>query len=222
LGERIGIGAISMLVCLVGGRITPSFTRNWMAKQRLKPEPAPADRFDILMLALTAITVLAWAVAGEGQLVGVSLVCAGALNFVRLSRWKGWRTFAEPLVAVLHIGYGWLAFGLVLLGASLAAPNYIPNASGIHALTAGAFGVMTLAVMTRASRGHTGQPLAADAITTAIYTLVTLGAALRVLAPFWPSEYAVLLTASALLWTSAFALFAFAYGPLLTRARAKT
>lgn len=219
LGERIGIGVVSMLVCLIGGRITPSFTRNWMAKQQLKPESAPAGRFDIIVLVLTAVAILAWVVSDEGVLAGAALVAAGVLNFFRLSRWKGWRAFAEPLVTILHVGYGWLCLGLLLLGASLLAPERIPNAAGVHALTAGAFGIMTLAVMTRASRGHTGQALSADVRTTIIYALVTTGAALRVLAPFWPAQYALPLAISALFWASSFALFAFVYGPLLTRPR---
>jgi uncharacterized protein involved in response to NO len=219
LGERMGIGVISMLLCLIGGRITPSFTRNWMAKQHLTTEPAPAGRFDIAVLIATGAALLSWAILDEGRAVGAGLIAAGVLNIVRLARWKGWRTVREPLVTILHVGYGWLALGLVLLGASRLAPNSIPTASGIHALTAGAFGVMTLAVMTRASRGHTGQPLAADASTTAVYALVVAGAALRVLAPFFPSQYVFLLEVSAVFWTGAFALFAIAYGPLLTRTR---
>jgi uncharacterized protein involved in response to NO len=217
LGERAALAVIAMLIALIGGRITPSFTRNWMAKQKLTPEPAPAGRFDIAVLLVTASGLLAWAAAPDAQAAGVLLVLAGALNLIRLSRWKGWRTTSELLVTVLHLGYGWLAVALLLLGGSILFPLWIANVAGIHALTAGAFGVMTLAVMTRASRGHTGQTLTADGATKAIYLLVNLGALIRVASPFFPYHYLYFVIVSAVLWSAAFATFAAVYGPLLSR-----
>lgn len=219
LGERIGLGVVAMLVTLIGGRITPSFTRNWMAKQAMTPEPASSGRFDIAVLFSTAAGIAAWIIAPVAIPAGAILMAAGVLNIVRLARWQGWRARAEPLVIILHVGYFWLATALVLIGASILAPSHAPSAAGIHALTAGAFGVMTLAVMTRASRGHTGRPLTADRETQIIYGLVNLGAVLRVASPFFPQHYVVLLMASALFWTCAFAAFAIVYGPLLMRAR---
>jgi uncharacterized protein involved in response to NO len=219
MGERIGLGVVAMLVALIGGRITPSFTRNWMAKQGMSPEPAAPGRFDIAVLLLTAAGILAWVVAPTSIPAGALLMAAGALNIARLARWKGWRTTAEPLVTILHVGYGWLASALLLLGASILAPALAPSPAGIHALTAGAFGVMTLAVMTRATRGHTGRALTADRETQIIYALVNLGAALRVASPFFPQHYVALLMASALFWASAFAAFTIVYAPLLLHAR---
>jgi len=219
LGERIGLGVVAMLVALIGGRITPSFTRNWMAKHAVKPEPASPGRFDLIALAVTAVALLSWIVAPQLQVAGAALTIAGALTAMRLARWQGWRTGAEPLVTILHIGYGWLALALALLGASILAPGVVPPTAGVHALTAGAFGVMTLAVMTRASLGHTGGPLTADRATQAVYLLVNLGAALRVASPFLPQHYAALLVVSGLCWGGAFVLFVAGYGPLLLRAR---
>lgn len=221
-GERLALGVIAMLVALIGGRITPSFTRNWMAKKKLTPEPASPGRFDMIALLVTAIGIASWVAAPMAPAAGAALTLAGALNLVRLARWKGWRTLAEPLVTILHLGYGWLAIALCLLGLSIVMPAIVPSAAGIHALTAGAFGVMTLAVMTRATRGHTGQPLTADRATQAIYALVTLGAALRVVSPFFAQHYVVLLIASGLVWSLAFATFAIVYGPLLLRAQRRS
>lgn len=219
LGVRIALGVGAMLIGLIGGRITPSFTRNWMAKQRLSPEPASPGRYDAGALALTGAALLAWIVAPNAAWSGAALMLAGALTLMRLARWRGWTAAREPLVLVLHAGYLWLAAGLALMGAGAAAPQMVPPTAGLHALTAGAIGVMTLAVMTRASLGHTGRPLTADAATSAIYLLVNLGALLRTAAPFFADAYAPLLTASALLWCGAFALFTAAYAPLLLRPR---
>ena len=107
----------------------------------------------------------------------------------------------------------------MLLGLAILAPTVVPTATGLHALTAGAFGVMTLAVMTRASLGHTGQPLAATPRISAIYVLANLGALVRVIAPFFLEYYAALLALSAVLWSGAFAWFVFVYAPLLLRPR---
>jgi uncharacterized protein involved in response to NO len=219
LGERIGIAVVAMLVSLIGGRIVPSFTRNWMAKQKLKPEPAPTGWFDAVVLATSALALGLWAAAPHFFATGFALALAGALHWVRLARWGGWRTGAEPLVLILHLGYAWLALGLTLMGLAIVSLGAVPAASGLHALTAGAFGVMTLAVMTRASLGHVGQPLTATCRITAIYVLVNLGALVRVISPMAPEMYTLLLAISALLWSGAFTWFVIVYAPLLLRAR---
>jgi uncharacterized protein involved in response to NO len=219
IGERIALAVAALLIALIGGRIVPSFTRNWMAKQAMTPEPAPQGRFDLAVLALTGLALLVWLIAPLTPAAGLMLTAAGLALLLRLVRWRGWRTVAEPLVSVLHLGYLWLAVGVALLGASALAPQYILPTAGIHALAAGAIGVMTLAVMTRATRGHTGRELTAPWGTQLIYLLVNLGALARVASALTPSLTVPLLAASAALWSAAFALFAIVYAPLLTRPR---
>lgn len=218
-GERLGIAVVSMLVALIGGRIVPSFTRNWMAKRRMTPEPAAPSRFDTVALATAGVALGFWVVTPTHFATGLLLTLAGALHLARLARWQGWRTHAEPLVLILHAGYLWLCLGLLLSGLAILSVGVIPAASGLHALTAGAFGVMTLAVMTRASLGHTGQPLTASPRISAIYCLVNLGAALRVASPFLPNIYTTMLAVSALAWSGAFVWFVIVYAPLLLRRR---
>lgn len=219
LGERIGLAVVAMLVTLIGGRIVPSFTRNWMAKRKLTPEPASTGPFDIATLAATGAALLLWLIWPTAWPAGGALMLAGVLNLIRLARWRGWTTAAETLVLVLHAGYLWLGVAITLIGASILAADVVPAAAGIHALTAGAFGVMTLAVMTRASLGHTGQPLAATPAISAIYALVNVGAAIRTAAPFFPDGYAALLAAAAAFWSGAFLVFVVVYAPLLLRPR---
>jgi uncharacterized protein involved in response to NO len=219
LGERIALGVVAMLVALIGGRIAPSFTRNWMAKRRMTPEPAPAGRFDLFVVAVTATALLSWIAAPLSLLSGAALMASGALAVIRLLRWRGWMTWAEPLVLVLHVGYAWLAVGLALLGAGVLFPAAIPYTAGVHALASGAFGVMTLAVMTRASLGHTGRPLTATPPIVLIYVLVNLGAAVRTASPLLPDLYHSLLIAAAILWSAAFGLFVVTFAPILLRPR---
>ncbi len=76
-------------------------------------------------------------------------------------------------------------------------------------------GTMTLAIMTRASLGHSGQALTAGTGTTMCYALVGLSAISRLSAPLVPGGTALLFGLSGLAWIGAFGLFAALYAPLL-------
>jgi len=215
LGIRLALAVAAVLIGLVGGRIVPSFTRNWLAKQGAARLPAPFGRLDGAAIAVTAGAALAWVIAPEAPATGALLLAAGLLVALRLARWRGLATLADPIVFVLHLGYAWLAAALVLLGLATLVPNLVPGSVPLHALTAGAVGTMTLAVMTRASLGHTGRPIVADPAIVAIYALVTLGALFRVAAPFAGGWYPAILSAGGGLWSAAFLLFVIRYAPVL-------
>ncbi len=219
LGLRLGIATVAVLITLVGGRIVPSFTRNWLAKRGEQRLPRPFGRLDRLAILASVAAGLAWSLAPEAPATGVLALIAAVLGAARLAGWRGQRTLSEPLVWVLHLGYGWLVLGWALLGAAVLAPLLDP-AAALHALTAGTMGTMTLAVMTRASLGHSGRPLHAGAGTTCCYGLVGVAALARVLAPLVPDSMALLFGLSGLAWIGAFGLFVVLYAPLLTgRAR---
>ncbi|WP_332766854.1 NnrS family protein [Phenylobacterium sp.] len=219
VGVRLALGAATLLIGLIGGRIVPSFTRNWMKSRSFAPEPSTFGTVDRVALGLTVVGAGLWVAAPQAPATGAALVLAGAAHFVRLARWRGWRAAAEPLVWILHLGYGWLGASLLLIGGASLDPDLVPRSAGIHALTAGAVGVMTLAVMTRATRGHTGRPLAADTGTTVIYLAINAAALLRVAATFAGASQPLLLTASGLVWSLAFGGFAVAYGRMLVLPR---
>lgn len=219
LGWRLGFAVVLQLVTLIGGRIIPSFTRNWLAKQgQQQGLPAQPSRFDIATLVAADVALLGWVAVPEAPLVAVLLIAAGLLQTVRMARWSGWKTLSDPLVFILHLSYAWLPLGLLLLGAS-SFVWCIPASAALHALGAGSMASMTLAVMTRATLGHTGRALRADGWTKAIYVLVTLGAALRVAAPALPIDYQRSIEMAGTLWGGAFLLFAIAYAPKLLGAR---
>ena len=135
---------------------------------------------------------------------------------LRLCRWRGVRTLEEPLLLILHLGYGWLALGLLLLGFN-GLFALLPATAALHALTVGAVGTMTLAVMTRASLGHTGRPLTAGPITKAIYGLITIAALTRILSPLAGDQMELMLWLSGATWSGAFGLFTIFYGGVLMR-----
>ena len=216
-GQRLALAVAALLIALVGGRIVPSFTRNWLAKRSAVAMPAPFGRFDRASLVVLVAALLSWLAMPDAAITGWGLLLAALLHGVRLARWRGLATLREPLLAVLHVGYLWLAVALGLIGLAILAPAILATTAALHALSAGAVGTMTLAVMTRASLGHSGRPLSAGPATVAIYVLVVLGAALRVLAPQLPADYVLVLAVAGTLWSGAFALFVVAYGPLLVR-----
>ena len=215
LGWKFALALVVLMISLIGGRIVPSFTRNWMAKRGLSQGlPTQPGRFDLFVIGATACAFLAWITAPPGMLTGGLLVAAGVLQALRLARWGGRRTVSDPFVFILHVGYAWVPAGILLLGLS-SAGLAVPRSAAIHALTAGAMSTMILAVMTRASLGHTGRELRANGATVAIYGLVTAGALLRVAAPLGYSDYMRAMQVSGFAWAGAFLLFLLAYAPVL-------
>ncbi len=218
LGWRLGIAAMIVLISVIGGRIVPAFTRNWLTARGTSRVPPPAGMLDRVALGTLHAGMIAWTFLPDWQPVGGLLLVAAALNAARLGSWYGVATLPEPLLLILHVGYLWLVAGVTLLGLSLLT-DAVPASAAVHALTAGTMGTMILAVMTRATLGHTGRALHADTTTITIYALVSAAAMLRVVAA-WPIDVqADLLEVSGLAWVGAFALFAAQYGPMLLAAR---
>lgn len=214
-GTRVGIAAVIMLISLVGGRIVPSFTHNWLMRENPGRLPVPFGRYDLATLAVSAVALVSWIAAPSPIWSGAVLIAAGFIHIVRLARWAGDRTWRGPLVLVLHAAYAFVPAGFLLTGIAIAWPDFAPASAGIHAWTAGAVGLMTMAVMTRASLGHTGQPLVASPLTQAIYLCLFASTLLRIAAALTGSIG--LLHGSATLWVMAFGAFAASYGPLLLR-----
>lgn len=216
-GQRLGLATAVMMIAVIGGRIIPSFTGNWLARVQhpVRPSP-PMQGFDKAVL-LSSLPILAlWTLSPMSFATGYCLLAFGFLHLVRLVRWQGHHTLAEPLVVVLHAAYAFVPLGAFALGVDLITGN-AGTAGAQHLWMAGAIGSMTLAVMTRATLGHTGRDLTADKATVAIYLCVFAAAVTRFLTP----QVADLTVLSGVFWLMAFAGFAFFYGPLLLRAKPK-
>ena len=216
-GLRLGLAAGVLSISLIGGRIVPSFTRNWLVRQGHTDRPAPFSRFDKAAIAVTAVTLLIWVPAPHHPVTAAALLVTGLLQLTRLARWSGHRTLSEPLVWVLHAGYAFVPLGALALGVATLAggPALIPAQ---HLWMAGAIGVMTMAVMTRATLGHTGRALAAGPGTAAVYLALIASVATRFAAGLAPGAEPALSTGAGLLWIAAFLGFTALYGPdLLTR-----
>ena len=216
---KFAVSLVIILISLIGGRIIPSFTRNWLTKhgvrEHLPTQPGPVD---LAVILITGLAFLAWMTGPKGWFTGSLFAAAAVAQFVRLARWKGWKVIADPLVLILHVGYAWVPIGLALLAASdLGAP--VPRSAAVHALTAGAMATMILAVMSRATLGHTGRELRASGLTQIAYLLITGGAILRVAASLGLFEYRVGMEVAGCAWMGAFLLFLAVYGPILMSRR---
>lgn len=219
LPERLGLAVMTVMLTVIGGRLTPTFTIEYLEQRNESKLPALFTLFDGAVILLVLVSGMTWVVQPESAWAGAALIVAGVASLVRLLRWRGWKTRHEPLVLILNVGYAWVALYLVALGAAVLGIGFYP-ANAVHLLTSGAMGTMTLAVMTRASLGHTGRPRHADQFTVAMYLLVTAAALLRIFAP--NAETPTLLTyamlgLSAIGWSGAYLLFAVHYGPYLVR-----
>jgi uncharacterized protein involved in response to NO len=210
---RLGIAVVVTLISLIGGRIIPSFTRNWLARENPGRMPAPFGRFDIMVVTISALVLVFWVVWPSGTVTGDALGLAGCLHLVRLGRWAGDRTWRERLVLILHVGYAFVPIGFLLNAA--AAFGRVPPSAALHAWMAGAAGIMTLAVMSRATLGHTGQKLTASASTQAIYAAAIIAVVARICAVIEPLHSMALLHLAAFAWAAAFLGFAISFGPVL-------
>jgi uncharacterized protein involved in response to NO len=222
-GVRLGVMMLVVMIAIIGGRIIPAFTHNWLHLNAVAGAmPRKSPRLDAAAIAAVAAYALLDLGHAPATLVAALAALAAGLNAVRLAGWRGWATRSSPIVLVLHVGYAWLVAGLAL--AALAhATSVVPPVLALHAFGTGAVGTMVLAVMSRAALGHTGRPLAASPAIALSYWLVSLSAASRIIGPLaWPAGTHAALVVSGLVWIAAFSIFAVVYAPILTTPRIRS
>lgn len=216
-GARFGIAALVLLISLIGGRIVPVFSRNWLQARGRTDLPPAFNRFDGAVMLLTVPALLLWAITPDSRHGAALLALVGGLHLLRLARWRAATIWREPLLIALHLGYAFVPLGMGLMAASQWLAD-VPFTAGLHAWTAGAIGTMTLTVMTRAVLGHSGRAIRAHPIETTYLALVILAALLRVLSGLTYSTG--MLHASSALWMAAFLLFALHVLPMVFGPRA--
>jgi uncharacterized protein involved in response to NO len=215
-----GLWLVVMLINLIGGRVIPGFTRNWMKRQLVEHKREPAtlppvfDRFDLFTTWLMVAFAIIHLLGAAPRWTAVVGLITSVLLFIRLTRWQGIHTGGEPLVWVLHVAFSWLPLGFLLL--AFAELGMLPRTAGIHALTSGAITTMIIAIAGRAALGHTSRPLESHPVLTAAYVLITIAAICRVAATIGPGARA-LLAVSAVSWLLGFVCFAWRYVPILTQ-----
>ena len=220
LGETLAIGVVLMMVAVIGGRIVPAFTRNALRPRGLDGTIVSRPWLEKVTLLSTLLMIPADLALPGGVVAGLLALVAALAHGLRLAGWQPVKTLDQPILWVLHLGYGWVPAALALKAAHLLGAG-VDGSSWVHALTAGAFATMILAVMTRASLGHTGRMLVVTRPTVAAYLLLTVAAVLRVVAPELAGGlYRTALEGAGAAWIAAFALYLYVYAPILLGPRA--
>ncbi len=219
ISRRLAALAAITLIMLIGGRVIPSFTRNWLVRENPGRLPAPFSRFDLLSIAVAVIALVWWTARPESLVTAAAMALAALLHFIRLARWAGLRALRDPLVWMLHASYLFVPAGFALIAVAGFWPGLVSPLSGVHALGVGAVGGMTLAVMMRASLGHTGQQLKAGVSGTFLFAALLVAACGRVLATMSDSQSAAALHIAAFAWMVAFTGFGLVFAPALSRRR---
>ncbi|WP_407051473.1 NnrS family protein [Methyloraptor flagellatus] len=217
-GIRIGLGAGVLLIMLIGGRIVPSFTRNWLARENPGRLPVTPNRFDIVATLVAVVSIAAWIALPQAASTAALLALSAALQAIRFARWAGDRTWRDRLVLILHVAYAFVPLGFALNAA--AALDLVPASAGLHAWAVGAVGTMSLAVMSRASLGHTGRALVASPAAQLAYLAVVAATLARICAAVRPEWAFEGLHIAAFAWVAAFGLFVAAYFRVLAGPRA--
>lgn len=215
--ERLALAGLTIMIVVVGGRMLPSFTRNWLNKSGRTDFPVPYNRFDLACIVSTLPALGLWIATPSSIWTAGAATFSAALHFARLWRWRGWTTVREPLLVILHVAYVLVPGGLVAIAA--AALDVVDATAATHVLTVGTVSAMMLAVMTRATRGHTGRELTASAMTCASYIAILLCALVRPSVAIAPERSSIIYAAAAAFWIAAFALYVAEYGPMLVARR---
>ncbi len=219
VSESLAMTLIAILMMVIGGRITPAFSRNWLQmKGRDASGIVMSPGIERAALFSAALMIPADLISAAPLLGGVAALVAAAINGWRLLLWRGWRVRSEPLLWILHLGYAWIVTALLIKG--LSPILGWASTVWLHAMGTGAVGTLLLGVMTRVSLGHTGRPLKLPRGATVIYLLIIAAGVIRLLAGFDAINYGMGLTLSTAAWSLAFLLFLTLYWSILTQPRA--
>lgn len=217
---RIGLDVVLLLITVIGGRIVPAFTSNALRNRGVDAKVVVWPFMERLVIGSMIALIIADLVAPQHLATAIVAGIACLLHAFRMSGWRTLSTLPEPIVWVLHAAYAWLPIGLGLKALYLVG-GFAFAAHWLHALAIGAAATMILAVMTRASLGHTGRPLKVATPITLAYAALVAGAVVRTFGPsLLPVDYVTTVRLAGGLWLAAFLLFLFVYAPILCRPRA--
>ncbi|ATN36084.1 short-chain dehydrogenase [Rhizobium sp. ACO-34A] len=215
--ERLAVSAYLVLIMIIGGRIIPSFSRNWLNQKGETRFPVSYGRFDTVVIVIGALALACWSFRPDEPATLALAAVAGIAHAARLRRWRGLAVWPEKLLFILHVAYAFLPLGFAAI--ALGDRIGLGDTAIMHVMTVGAMAAMMLAVMTRATRGHTGRQLTSSRLTNASYVAILMAAILRPLADILPDQAMTLYSLAGLAWLTAFGLFLTEYGPMLARVR---
>lgn len=201
-GLAVGLTVVALLLFVMGGRVIAASSSGAMQR-------AGAPHRDMAQAPLEAIGVASVASAALGSLFGVPMAAAaaaaigGAVAVVRLILWRLWLLARQAEIALLGLGYGWLAAGLLLF----ALPSLDPGlswADAVHGVGAGALGTLSAAMMMRVARQRARLPITVPAHGILAIALINLAALARLAVMCCGDARLPLIAVSAALWSLGF------------------
>ncbi|CAM4245712.1 NnrS family protein [Vibrio agarivorans] len=204
----------ALLLSVMGARVIPFFTARRFNFE--KPQPwiwlEWASNLPIMILFVLSFFPLTFAELGMPI-----MLFAGIAQFVRVMRWKPWRTLSEPLVWSLHLSYLCLPLSLILRG---AWDNPMAQYALIHLFAIGTFGGVILAMIARVTMGHTGRAIYEGPSMWLAFALIVVAALVRSIGTaFYPELMMRWIEIAAVLWVVAFGLFVVKFAKMLITAR---
>ena len=218
-GLRAGLMTLGALIMVLGGRVTPGFTRNAMV-QSGREHGLPVNPMPLAAVAIAAALTqpLGYLLGAPETWLAPFALIAGAAGLARVALWRGLWTKDRPILWTLHLSYALNALGFLALG--LADLGLASEIAALHLLGIGGVGGMTLAIMSRATLGHTGRALVAPRPVALAYALIPLAALIRWLGAEIPALSAPAILIAGALWLTAFGLFTAALWPVFWGPRA--
>ena len=215
---HVALMMILIMISLIGGRIIPAFTVAALRRKGIEAYQTPQMKMDMAALASLVAVALCLVFAKATPILGIAAGVSCLIHGLRMRHYHTLKTFDDPLVWILHAGYGWLVVGLGLL--ALTGFGVLSITAVIHALTAGSIGSMILGMLCRVTLGHTGRELKVGALTTLSFFAIQVTAIARVFGPiFMPDHMNEWIIGSASLWSLCFAAYLWVYTPMLFTAR---
>jgi len=218
-GHRLALDLVISLIIILGGRVIPAFTTNYLRNHGETVLPHQSDKMTQLAVLSAAAMVIVNQAAPDTVLSGAVVALAAIINAIRLASWRGHRILGTPILWILFLGYGFIVLGLASDAIAIFT-NLLPRNAADHLLTIGGVGCMTMGIMTRAGLGHTGRSPHASPIMITAFVALGAAALLRTLGPVvWLEHYPVVIAATGILWIGAFTAFSIVFWPILTRPR---
>lgn len=205
-GLLLAVDAFALLLFAMGGRVIGAASSGAVQRRggRLdRPAQPGLERAGVAALLLMALVDL---LDVAPLLAAACAALAAVIIALRLLRWRAWTLLGAPDLAVLYLGYAWLALGLALKAAGALNAAAVP-ADWLHGVAAGALGTLSVAMTARTVALRRRRPPLLPAPALAAALLVSVAAVLRLIAAF-PALRLEALFASASAWSAAFLLLA--------------
>lgn len=198
----VTIDLVALLLLIIGGRALRAAAGGHIERQGLERRDRAQHRYELPLAALVGGAAVLDAFA-FGQAAGALCIGAAVLTCVRVIPWQLHRTFTQPALWSLALGYLWLVPGLAAKGIAQLG-DHMPAFEMLHGIGIGALGTLTLVMMARTALLRARKPIADFGDIGGAALLVSIAALARLFAPFVPSVQHELLWLAAVAWSGAF------------------